>query len=311
MGFLEINNLKKQFKRVVAVDGIGMEVAKGEILGILGPNGAGKSTTVAMISTLLLPTAGEIFYEGQNVQQMLQSYRRSLGVVPQEVALYADLTGLENLSFFGRIYGLRGEELERRIQEVLEIIGLQGRAKDLVKHYSGGMKRRLNIGAALLHKPHLLIMDEPTVGIDPQSRNHILETVKELNRQGMTVIYTSHYMEEIEFLCNRIYIMDHGKIIAAGTKEELKGMAAGKNVVELKTDILPAAFVQELKGLPVVAEVLVQNEVLHITLANGQNALAELFACAGKHKVSILATNISTTTLETVFLNLTGRGLRD
>lgn len=218
---LRVENLYKEFGNVKAVEGISFEVKKGQVFGLLGPNGAGKSTTISIISTLIKPTHGDVLFEGTSILNNPNLIRQKLGVVPQDIALYPTLTGYENLSFWGSIYGLKGSELKKRISDVCDIIGLNGRIKDKVEKYSGGMKRRLNIGAALLHMPELLIMDEPTVGIDPQSRNHILDTVLELNKQGITIIYTSHYMEEVEYLCNELCIMDEGKIIASGTQQEM------------------------------------------------------------------------------------------
>ena len=237
MALLKVSHLTKSFGRMTAVDSISFELRAGEILGFLGPNGAGKSTTISMISTLLRPDAGEVWFGSHNVWQDPAPLRAVLGVVPQEIALYPELSGYENLSFFGRVYGLQGDILKERIASVLDIIGLADRASERVETYSGGMKRRINIGAALLHRPQILIMDEPTVGIDPQSRNHILETVKDLNANGMTILYTSHYMEEVEFLCDRIYIMDKGVIIASGTKEEIKTLCP-----ELKNPSLEDVF---------------------------------------------------------------------
>jgi len=208
MTLLDVKDLKKSFKKVEAVKGISFQVEKGEILGLLGPNGAGKSTTISMISTLIRPDGGSIVYDGQDIGSAPKAIQKNLGYVPQEIALYPMLSGRENMYFWGRAYGLKGKELKDRVEDVSEIIGIKDRLKDRVKTYSGGMKRRLNIGVALLHSPDLIIMDEPTVGIDPQSRNHILDTVLELNRRGMTVIYTSHYMEEVEYLCTRICMMD-------------------------------------------------------------------------------------------------------
>lgn len=220
---LEVIDLTKKYHRKYAVKGVNMFIEQGEIVGLLGPNGAGKSTTISMISTLIAPTSGDVRLKKESVLNNPQSMRKILGIVPQEIALYEDLSAVENLAFFGRIYRLKGSELKKRIDEVLEIIGLSERKNDLVKSFSGGMKRRLNIGVALMNNPEFIIMDEPTVGIDPQSRNYILETVKRMNQDlGTTVLYTSHYMEEVEYLCNQIYIMDQGQIIASGTKDELK-----------------------------------------------------------------------------------------
>lgn len=235
---LVVRNLQKTYGKLKAVDDISFEVRQGEILGILGPNGAGKSTTISMISSLLTPTGGTIYFQGVDIRANPRNLRLAQGVVPQELALYPDLTGRENLDFFGRVYGLRGKELANRIAEVLEITGLREKAGEPVKNYSGGMKRRVNIGVALLHRPRLLIMDEPTVGIDPQSRKYILEMVKSFNQQGMTVIYTSHYMEEVEFLCRRILIMDHGRIIASGTKAELKALCVREGPEETNVKLI-------------------------------------------------------------------------
>ena len=224
---LQTIELTKRFGATLAVDALSIEVRKGDLVGLLGPNGAGKSTTISMIATLLEPDSGKILYNGQDLMAHPEAIRKGLGFVPQNIALYQDLSGRDNLKFWGRLYGLKGDLLKKRIDEVSEIIGISERLKDKVKAYSGGMKRRLNIGAALLHQPEFLIMDEPTVGIDPQSRNHILDAVKALNREGMTILYTSHYMEEVEELCRTIYIMDLGKLIASGTKDTLLAAAGG------------------------------------------------------------------------------------
>ena len=218
---LEINNLKKYFDNTKAVDNISFKVEKGDILGLLGPNGAGKSTTISIISTLLKADEGSVLYKGLDIEKEPKKIQKELGFVPQEIALYPSLSGYDNLKFWGKVYGLKGDKLKEKIEEVSQIIGIDKRLKDKVEEYSGGMKRRLNIGSALLHNPEIIILDEPTVGIDPQSRNHILDAVKEINKKGSTVIYTSHYMEEVEYLCDKICIMDEGKIIAQGTKEEL------------------------------------------------------------------------------------------
>lgn len=219
---LETVKLTKSFKDKKVVDEINLYLHAGESVGLLGPNGAGKSTTISMIASLIRPTSGDVKLDGKSTIQDPSDLRKVLGVVPQEIALYEELSAYENLKFFGKAYRVKKDVLEERIQEVLDMVGLKDRQKGLIKTFSGGMKRRINIAAALLHNPRILILDEPTVGIDPQSRNHILETVRQLNEtHGTTVLYTSHYMEEVEQLCNRVYIMDHGKIIATGSKEEL------------------------------------------------------------------------------------------
>ncbi|KPU44260.1 daunorubicin/doxorubicin resistance ATP-binding protein DrrA [Oxobacter pfennigii] len=311
MTFLRTVNLHKSFGNIKAVDGINFEVKKGEVFGLLGPNGAGKSTAISMISTLLPPTMGDILFEGKNILKEPKTIRQKLGVVPQDIALYHTLTGYENLGFWGNMYGLKGAYLKKRIDEVSEIIGLNGRLKDRVDKYSGGMKRRLNIGAALLHIPELLIMDEPTVGIDPQSRNHILDTVLELNRQGMTIIYTSHYMEEAEYLCSRICIMDQGKIIASGTRDELVELIKGETRLSLKLDKNAPNIIEVLKKIDGVAYVELIQDMIIITGENVDILLADIIAKVseyGKHVVSI---DVKKPDLETVFLRLTGKALRD
>lgn len=222
MCLVKIENLVKKYDKNTAVKGISFEITKGEVFGLLGPNGAGKSTTISMLSGLLTPTEGKILINGKDTIKNPMLAKKAIGLVPQDIALYPSLTAKENLYFWGRMYNLSGKLLKERVSEVLSIAGLEDRKNEAIKSYSGGMKRRINIAAALLHHPQILIMDEPTVGIDPQSRNHILESVKKLNSEGMTIIYTSHYMEEIEYLCTKIGIVDHGKLIAMGTKDELK-----------------------------------------------------------------------------------------
>ncbi|BEP28264.1 ABC transporter ATP-binding protein [Helicovermis profundi] len=221
MEILRTENLYKKFNDVKAVNDISFNVSKGEIVGLLGPNGAGKSTLISIISTLLKEDSGQVYYKNINNHDKECLIKKELGLVPQDIALYTELSGYENLKFWGSLYGLKGARLKERIKIVSEIIGITDRLKDKVENYSGGMKRRINIGAALIHDPSFIILDEPTVGIDPQSRNHILDTVVNLSKEGKTIIYTSHYMEEVEYICTQIYILDEGKIIAKGTKEEL------------------------------------------------------------------------------------------
>ena len=231
---LAVKDLVKKYGDFTAVKGISFEIQAGEIFSLLGPNGAGKTTTISMLSTLYAPTSGEATVGGHSVTQEPMAVRNLIGVVPQELALYDDLTARENLVFWGQMYGRSGRTLKTRVDEVLEQIGLVDKAKNRVKTYSGGMKRRVNIGVGLLHKPSLLFMDEPTVGIDPQSRRAILDSVKALNQQGMTVLYTTHYMEEADRLCNRIAIMDGGKIIALDTPRVLKSQLGDPDHVTLE-----------------------------------------------------------------------------
>ncbi|HNH26596.1 MAG TPA: ATP-binding cassette domain-containing protein, partial [Anaerolineales bacterium] len=248
---LEVQNLEKNYGDFKAVKGISFDIKEGEIFSLLGPNGAGKTTTISMLSTLYTPTAGDATIAGHSITKAPMAVRNAIGVVPQDLALYEDLNARENLTFWGQMYGLGGSALKNRVEEVLNQIGLVDKAKDRVKTYSGGMKRRVNIGVGLLHKPKLLFMDEPTVGIDPQSRRAILDTVKDLNKQGMTVLYTTHYMEEAEELSDRVGIIDHGELIAIGTQKELT-----KQVGETETLILhisenedPEALVTAFKGI--------------------------------------------------------------
>lgn len=309
---LETDKLTKQFKDVIAVDDVSLVLMRGESVGLLGPNGAGKSTAIAMISTLMKPSSGDVRLNGKSVLKKPDDMRRVLGVVPQKIALYEELSAYENLKFFGRLYGLSGNKLEQRIEYVLELVGLADRKKELVKNYSGGMQRRVNLAAAMMHEPEVLIMDEPTVGIDPQSRNHLLETIRKLNRdEGMTVLYTSHYMEEVEKLCDRVYIMDHGKVIAEGTKEELKAILSDQETVLIEFDQnYPELFIKlsEIEG---VQHSTIEEQSLKLIIPRGTRMLAALFHEAERYGAQVINLNVQTPTLEDVFLRLTGRKLRD
>ncbi len=311
MTLLEVKDLKKSFKKVHAVKGINFNVEKGEVLGLLGPNGAGKSTTISMISTLIRPDGGQVFYNGEDIENKPKAIQKNLGYVPQEIALYPMLSGKENMFFWGRAYGLKGKELKKRVEEVSDIIGIKDRLKDKVKTYSGGMKRRLNIGVALLHNPELIIMDEPTVGIDPQSRNHILDTVLKLNEQGMTVIYTSHYMEEVEYLCNRICIMDQGEIIAEGSKESLiEGLNEGQEI-HVKLDKMTEPFAKLLLDIDTVNESVLGEEAIVIKADQDPNIFKKIIDQINDTSANVLAIDVKEPNLEGVFLKLTGRALRD
>lgn len=309
---IEVRDLGKKYKDKIAVNDVNFYMEEGESIGLLGPNGAGKSTMISMISTLLPPTKGTVRYKGQDVLKNPEELRPILGMVPQEIALYNELSAFENMKFFGKVYGLTGQKLENKIQENLDLVGLTERQKDSVETYSGGMKRRINIAVALMHDPKILIMDEPTVGIDPQSRNYILDMVRNLNREkGLTVLYTSHYMEEVERLCDRVYIMDHSEIIASGTKEELKSILSNEDTVEIKVSSKNEAFSNELSNLAGVNRV-VENELgYNLIISKGEEILGEIFEIAKDAKTKILGIDIQTPTLEDVFLHLTGRKLRD
>lgn len=311
MTLLEVKDLKKSFKKVEAVKGINFNVQKGEVLGLLGPNGAGKSTTISMISTLIRPDGGQVFYKGEDIEVQPKAIQKNLGYVPQEIALYPMLSGRENMYFWGRAYGLKGKLLKERVEEVSDIIGIKDRLKDKVKTYSGGMKRRLNIGVALLHNPELIIMDEPTVGIDPQSRNHILDTVLKLNEKGMTVIYTSHYMEEVEYLCSRICIMDQGEIIAEGSKESLiEGLNEGQEI-HVKLDKMTEPFVKLLLDIDTVQEAAIEDDVIVIKAQQDVDIFKKIIDQINDTSANVLAIDVKEPNLERVFLKLTGRALRD
>jgi ABC-2 type transport system ATP-binding protein len=308
---LVATELKKAYNGTLAVDGVSLQLGRGESVGLLGPNGAGKSTTIAMLSTLTRPDAGKVGFEGQDVLADPTPVRRAMGVVPQEIALYPELTAQENLEFFGGLYGLRGQALRGAIDDALDLVGLSERRRDQIKKYSGGMKRRINIAAALLHDPKIVIMDEPTVGIDPQSRNHILETVRRLNRErGLTVLYTSHYMEEVEQLCDRVYVMDHGKVIAEGTLAAVRSLAGDEDSVWLQANAYPAELLDALLALPGVGQAAVAEDGVRLT-RSGDLALTDVHRAAEKTGVTVTNLNVSTASLEDVFLHLTGRKLRD
>jgi ABC-2 type transport system ATP-binding protein len=312
MIMLEVIDLTKTFKQKKVVDSLNLYLESGETVGLLGPNGAGKSTTISLISSLVSPNSGDVRLNNESIIKSPQNLRKILGVVPQEIALYMELSARENLIFFGKMHRIPSSNLQKRVDEVLDIIGLKDREKDLVKTFSGGMKRRLNIGVALIHEPEIIIMDEPTVGIDPQSRNYILETVKRLNKEkNMTVLYTSHSMEEVEFLCDRIYIMDHGQIIASGTKEEIKNILSAETAINIKVEMIKHDFIEALKNHANVKNISIQQSVISIIVPKQVNLLKDVFKMAEEYETNVLSVNIETPTLEDVFLHLTGRQLRD
>ncbi|WP_060206006.1 ABC transporter ATP-binding protein [Sporosarcina koreensis] len=309
---LTLSNVKKGFGAHEIIKGISFQVEKGESFGLLGPNGAGKSTLISMICGLLPYGAGEILINGKLVGRHLKETKQIIGVVPQDIALYPTMSALDNLIFWGRMYGLSGNTAKTRAKEVLEEVGLTERAKGRIETFSGGMKRRINIGAALMHEPQLLIMDEPTVGIDPQSRNHILETVKTLNEQGMTVIYTSHYMEEVEYLCKRIAIIDDGKLIVSGTQRDLSNRLAGGRVLKLTVDSLRPSFIEQLKQLNGVEKVIVQPaEEIDVHLQSEMEIVSDVILLASRSGIAIHNMQLKEANLETLFLQLTGRSLRE
>ena len=306
-----VKNLHKSFGGKPAVQGVRFTVHTGEIFSLLGPNGAGKTTTISMLSGLTEPDEGDAYIMGHSIRQESRAARAVLGVVPQEIALYMDLSARENLLFWGKMYGLSGSLLRQRVDETLEIIGLAGRQKDRVATFSGGMKRRVNIGVALLHRPQVVIMDEPTVGIDPQSRRHILDAVKELNRQGMTVLYTTHYMEEAQELSEHIAIMDQGKLIACGTHAELIRLVGEQARVDLTLNSDPAPVMQRWQLLDGVENVTRSDGHVSVLTSDSNLVLPRLFEAASQVKTRITSVEIQEPNLETVFLQLTGKALRD
>ncbi|MBC8332309.1 MAG: ABC transporter ATP-binding protein [Anaerolineae bacterium] len=308
---IQTHDLHKDFGEVYAVRGVDLAIKPGEVFSLLGPNGAGKSTTISMISGLLKPTQGQATILGHSVTRNPQAAKALIGVVPQEIALYGDLSARENLLFWGKMYGLRGNALKQRVDEILTMIGLSDRQKGRVEKFSGGMKRRLNIGIALLHKPQIVIMDEPTVGIDPQSRRQILDSVMELNRQGMTVLYTTHYMEEAQELSEHIAIMDHGQIIASGTHAELVRIVGELDRIELTLNAEAERVLEAWQQVPGVKNIAAENGQLHLLVDDSNTVLPLLFESAAQASVRITSVEIQEPNLETVFLHLTGRALRD
>jgi len=310
---LEVHDLVKKYGDFTAVKGISFDIKEGEIFSLLGPNGAGKTTTISVLSTLYAPTGGDAIVGGHSVSKEPMAVRQLIGVVPQDLALYDDLTARENLSFWGQMYSLSGKALKTRIGEVLEQIGLTDKANQRVKTYSGGMKRRVNIGIGLLHKPRLLFMDEPTVGIDPQSRRAILNSVKDLNKQGMTVLYTTHYMEEAQEISDRVGIIDHGDLIALGTQVELTHQV-GENdtlILHIGEGEGAEALAEAVKTLPSVLKADVGDHTVTVIALEAEDILAPVVTKANEIGVKIRSVDIQEPNLEAVFLHLTGRALRD
>ncbi len=303
MNALTLTGLGKDYGARTAVKSVDLEVRKGEIVGLLGPNGAGKTTTISMACGVVTPTRGTVEIGGVSLATRPREAKRKLGLVPQDLALYDELSALQNLSYFGSLYGLRGDHLGKRIAWALGIVGLADRASEPIKQFSGGMKRRLNLAAGLVHEPELVMLDEPTVGVDPQSRNHIFETVKKLRDEGLTVVYTSHYMEEVEALCDRVAVMDGGAIVAIGTVGELIAQHAGKGVeLELTGDVDAA-----IAAIGAHGTVTREGTAVRVVPSAG---LAPVIAAIEAH-AAIARIESRRATLETAFLALTGRALRD
>jgi ABC-2 type transport system ATP-binding protein len=308
---IEVDHLQKHFGSLAAVQNLSFIVRQGEVFSLLGPNGAGKSTTISMLSGLLQPDGGEASVMGHSIHTDPQGARAVLGVVPQDIALYPDLSARENLDFWGKMYGLRGGLLKQRVEETLDIIGLADRQRDRVGTFSGGMKRRVNIGAALLHHPQVIIMDEPTVGIDPQSRRHILDSVKRFNQSGMTVLYTTHYMEEAEELSHHIAIVDQGKVVAYGTHAELITLVGEQTRIDLTLNAEADRVLADWRKVDGLSKVDATDGKITALVNDSNRVLPRLFECASRAGVRITSVDIREPNLETVFLQLTGKALRD
>lgn len=309
MKILEIKKIAKEYGDMIAVNDIDLEVNKGEIFGILGPNGAGKSTLIGMICGLIKRTSGEIIYEEKETK--IRKFKENIGIVPQDFALYWDLTAEENIEFFCSLYGFRGKDLKTRVNNVLDFVGLTDVRNKKASEFSGGMKRRLNIGCAIAHSPKLIIMDEPTVGIDPQSRNHILKSVLKLRDEGATVIYTSHYMQEVDDICDRIAIVDKGNVIAEGTSEELKNLIGDKRVFNITVKEKIDNFEDKLLEITGIEKVAYSENQYKISTIKNANLLTKIMETTLSLGGKIVNIENSEPSLENVFLALTGKKLRD
>ena len=308
---LVVDSVVHRFGDLTAVDGVSFRIAPGETYGLLGPNGAGKTTTISMVAGLLAADAGSVRVAGEVMGPRAVAPKRHLGLVPQDLAIYPELTARENLTFFGRLQGLGGSALTARVGEVLDLLELTDRAKDPTKEFSGGMKRRLNIGVGLLHRPTLLILDEPTVGVDPQSRNAILESVEALSVEGMAVLYTTHYMEEAERLCDRIGIVDSGRLQAEGTRDELVRLTGEADTIRITGSGIGTPVETALRGLPHVRQVDATAREVRLLVHDAPARVADIVTTATAAGMSLSGVEISRPDLESVFLHLTGKALRD
>jgi ABC-2 type transport system ATP-binding protein len=306
---IDVDQLRKQYGDLVAVDGISFTAGAGEIFGLLGPNGAGKTTTIGCISGLLRPTAGRVTIMGHDVVGDARAARQQLGIVPQELALYLDLSAAANLAYWGAAYSMPRDQVRQRVSEVLELIGLADRGRDRVETFSGGMKRRLNFGCGIIHNPRVLLLDEPTAGVDPQSRVRLLELVRAQARAGTTIVYTTHYMEEAQDLCDRIAIVDRGRMLALGTLDELRRLVGEKDLVRLAGRFDPPSAQRALEGLDDVDVVNVSADTVTISTAGASRKLPAIFGALAA--ADIQETTLSVPSLESLFIKLTGRELRE
>jgi ABC-2 type transport system ATP-binding protein len=309
---LQVRNLRKQFGNITAVDGVSFKIAPGEVVGLLGPNGAGKTTTVSVICGLLPPDSGEVLIDGQPLRGDTDPSKAKLGLVTQELTVFDELSARENLRFFGALYDLADDALDTAIASSLELVGLAERARDAVKTFSGGMKRRLNLAAALLHDPQLLILDEPTVGVDPQSRNAIFENLESLRARGKSLLYTTHYMEEAERLCDRIIILDRGRVVADGTLRELYRLLPAANRIAVELDeVEEGTWLDDVRTLPGIVQAEFRDGMLSVGVADLASTAPAILSCLSRHGRSYHHFLSERPDLESVFLTLTGRSLRD
>jgi ABC-2 type transport system ATP-binding protein len=314
--FVAVQGLRKRYDHdgpfaVGPNGGVSFDIKQGEIFSLLGPNGAGKTTVISMMSTLLTPTEGDVVINGFSVQNDPINAKAQIGMVPQELALYPSLSARQNLEFFGRMYGLSGKDLKSRADEVLEFIGLTERADDKIDEYSGGMKRRVNIGVGLMHRPRMIFLDEPTVAIDPQSRRRILDTVKWLNEEGMTVLYTTHYMEEAQELSDRVGIIDHGEIIAMDTIDALTDQVGQKDTLIISVLEPSEDIIEDLKQIDGIDNAMLKDEEIHLMSDEGRRMLPRVIERLNEHNITMQSVEVREPNLEAVFLHLTGRALRD
>ena len=309
---IEIKDVTKSYGRQKVLQNVSFEIMEGELFGLLGPNGAGKSTLIDILTGIQSMDSGEIFINGKSIKTDKVEIRKQLGLVPQDIALLEELNAVDNLEYFGGLYGLAGAELKNQIEKLLEVAGLTDKKKEKVKNYSGGMKRRLNIAVAMLHNPSILILDEPTVGVDAQSRQHIFDYIQSLAEQGTTILYTSHYMEEIETLCKRVFILDLGEEVAYGTKEEVKKLVGHTQTVALTLDRVPAGFDEVLKNSENgIQFVTVDGQDIDLTVDQTIFSMMKLIEQVEQAQLVIKSVNVKETTLEEAFLQLTGKTLRD
>ena len=309
---IEIKDVTKSYGRQKVLQNVSFEIMEGELFGLLGPNGAGKSTLIDILTGIQSMDSGEIFINGKSIKTDKVEIRKQLGLVPQDIALLEELNAVDNLEYFGGLYGLAGVELKSQIEKLLEVAGLTDKKKEKVKNYSGGMKRRLNIAVAILHNPSILILDEPTVGVDAQSRQHIFDYIQSLAEQGTTILYTSHYMEEIEALCKRVFILDIGEEVAYGTKEEVKKLVGHTQTVSLTLDRVPSGFDEVLKNSENgIQFVTVDGQDMALTIDQTIFSMMKLIEQVEQAQLVIKSVNVKETTLEEAFLQLTGKTLRD